>query len=457
MDDQINTDNFDFKIPLEDPEKAADLVSKIRSSPLLKESAVVATDWADAIIPTENTTSEYQDAWNRAAADRPWETDSESKHIRLYYLEDSVLEDYLTEAGLDPALYLDSVHPLALVAPVHVTFYEQEGNGSYENRISLQAQVFRDGVSDLTLIPNFLPEAVEARALQEAHRSGCQSDKITYYLSSEGEIPFLNLTIMEEQENGTVEESELSYQVEIRLIDDGAHYGYYFRDPVSGKSETESLAVVDAADLKCSLGAAVKEVPFGVRASDQMDTIALIYPLSFANQDRIFPELAVTATDYNAFKAFLDEEGIEYFDFLEDQIEQRNLITMIRIFSYGFITLISLICICNVFNTISTNIALRRKDFGMLRSVGMKRREVNQMMAFECLQYGLKSLLWGIPLSLIGSFLISRLYIRSAFQIPGKSLAIAAGCIFLTVFITMFYAVRKLQKQNPIEAIRSEE
>ena len=459
MDDQLVTDNFDFLIPIDrnDPEKFTEQVQKIRSSPLLKESAIITSDWAYAVIPAEDRTDAYQDAWAGAAASRPWETDSKIKHIRFHYLEDSVLESYLTKAGLDPALYLDPEHPLALVPPVHFTYYEAEGNDSYANRISLDTPVFRAGVSSITLTPDEIPDAVKNRVEQEMRAAGYEDAVITYHLTSDPVSPYLDVSVIEEQEDDIITELDLSYQVELRLTDDSSCYEYYFRNPVTGEAEAEPLAVVDAEALKCPLGASISALPFGVRTSDEMNTIDLIYPLSAVDPENDFRELAATAVDYKAFKAFLDEEEIGYIDLLSNQIEQRNLITMIRIFSYGFITLISLICICNVFNTISTNIALRRKDFGMLRSIGMKRKEINRMMSFECLQYGLKSLLWGIPLSLLGSYLISRLYIRSAFRPPWSSLVICSGCIFLTVFITMFYAVRKLQKQNPIDAIRSEE
>ncbi len=92
----------------------------------------------------------------------------------------------------------------------------------------------------------------------------------------------------------------------------------------------------------------------------------------------------------------------------------------------------------------------------MLRSVGMKNREIDHMMAFECLQYGRQAMLWGIPLSLLTSLLIAKLVGQSHFALPIRSIFIAAGFIFVTVFITMFYAVSKLKKGNPMEAIRSE-
>ena len=77
----------------------------------------------------------------------------------------------------------------------------------------------------------------------------------------------------------------------------------------------------------------------------------------------------------------------------------RNLVLIIKVFSYGFIVLISLIALANVFNTISTSIYLRRREFAMLKSVGMTRKGFRKMMNFECLLYGLKALAFGIPTS----------------------------------------------------------
>ena len=159
---------------------------------------------------------------------------------------------------------------------------------------------------------------------------------------------------------------------------------------------------------------------------------------------------------FRSFTTFLQQEEIRHIDYLAGQLQYRDYLTMIRIFSYGFIALISLICICNVFNTISTNIALRRKDFGMLRSIGMKDRQMNRMLAFECLQYGLQTMLWGLPLSLLVSLGIAHMA-GMPYALPGSALAASSLCIFVTVFITMFYAVKKLKKQNPIEAIRTED
>ena len=137
------------------------------------------------------------------------------------------------------------------------------------------------------------------------------------------------------------------------------------------------------------------------------------------------------------------------------------LISGVHLFTefYGFIILISLICVCNVFNTISTNIALRRRDFGMLRSVGMQSKELNQMMIYECMRYGIRSLFMGLPLGILGSFGINSLAAgvgNSHYEIPLIPMTVSIISVFVVVFISMLYALSKLKKDNPIEAIRME-
>ncbi len=138
---------------------------------------------------------------------------------------------------------------------------------------------------------------------------------------------------------------------------------------------------------------------------------------------------------------------------------ERNLITVLRVFIYGFITLISLICVANIFNTITTNIALRRHEFAMLRSVGMTPRSFNKMIRFESIFYGLKSLMFGVPVSVGISFLLHRMeedVYEVGFALPWKSYLIAIVLIFVIVGVTMLYSTAKVKKENIIDALKED-
>lgn len=140
--------------------------------------------------------------------------------------------------------------------------------------------------------------------------------------------------------------------------------------------------------------------------------------------------------------------------------QNRNILFIVNLFTVVFIAMISLIAVANVFNTISTNIKLRRRELAMLRSVGMSDRDFNKMMRFECVLYGARTMLWGLPLSGILSWLIYKGMVVGGgdmeFMFPWDSIGISMLGVFLVVFITTLYAIRKIRKENIIDALRDD-
>jgi len=138
---------------------------------------------------------------------------------------------------------------------------------------------------------------------------------------------------------------------------------------------------------------------------------------------------------------------------------QRNRNVFLGVLIYGFITLITLICIANIFNTVSTNIALRRKEFAMLRSVGMTPGGFRKMIRYESIFYGLKGLMYGLPLSLLMAYLLYRInsiVMDFAFTLPWKNYVVAILMILAVVLATMLYASAKIRRENIIEALKEE-
>lgn len=140
--------------------------------------------------------------------------------------------------------------------------------------------------------------------------------------------------------------------------------------------------------------------------------------------------------------------------------QNRNLTFIINLFSAVFITMISMIAVANVFNTISTNIKLRRRELAMLRSVGMSDRDFNKMMRFECALYGARTMLWSLPLSGIFSLLIYQgLRIGGGeinFVFPWGSVGGSVLGVFFVVLVAMLYATDKIKKENIIDALRDD-
>ena len=140
----------------------------------------------------------------------------------------------------------------------------------------------------------------------------------------------------------------------------------------------------------------------------------------------------------------------------------RSLTFVIDVFTYVFVIMISLIAVANVINTISTNIRLRRRELAMLRSVGMSDRDFRKMMNFECVFYGMRALLIGLPIAGIVSWLIYAVLNALEemenfnFVFPWGSMAISVFSVLLIVFITMLYATNEIKRENIIDALRDD-
>lgn len=169
-----------------------------------------------------------------------------------------------------------------------------------------------------------------------------------------------------------------------------------------------------------------------------------------------------TKNSYAAMAKLLMQKGFStsgLVDYAASVESSRAMVMVINIFSYGFIILISLIAAANVFNTISTNINLRRREFAMLKSIGMTPKAFSKMMDFECLLYGFKGLLYGLPVSFVMTRMIYHAIgqgLEIAFFIPWYSITIAVGSVFLVVFATMLYSMKRIRKENTIDTLRNE-
>lgn len=148
------------------------------------------------------------------------------------------------------------------------------------------------------------------------------------------------------------------------------------------------------------------------------------------------------------------------FDMTANTQLQKNLVFVIGMFLYGFIALVTLIGVTSVFNTIHTSMALRRKEFAVLRSVGLTPKGFNKMLCYESVFYGLKALLIGLPISFVIIVLFHFIFMNvvsfTHILFPWKAIIIAIVAVFLITFITMMYATHKIKKENILDAIREE-
>lgn len=320
------------------------------------------------------------------------------------------------------------------------------------------------------------PRAAAWDALETWRGDGGDHDKLyRYRLLNGNRLPITGTETNYQPMEGWFTEGE-------RITRDGAEYVLYYpvdymdtyyeareQGEAPDTGQARAVPVEEAVNSGTyTVGAILKERPAFLNSDNGL---VLLYPYSMyeavTGQARPYAlsfwfRSGDHAAAYESMGRVLTELGLSRSD-LQDLAangeSQRAMTTVVNVFSYGFIILISLIAMTNVFNTISTSIALRRREFGMLRSVGLTQGAFARMMDYECLIYGLRALLWGLPVSALVTYAIYRTMaktISTGFYIPWYSVAIAVGSVFVVVFATMLYATRRIRRENPIDALKQE-
>ena len=220
----------------------------------------------------------------------------------------------------------------------------------------------------------------------------------------------------------------------------------------------------------------IKSLPMGFELNFIDSPIMIVSDEMF---DKLYKELNLTHIDHSLYIDSSDPSTLNkniseyrkekrkniYAVNIEENVKQmKNIILLTSILLYGFIAVITLVGVTNIFNTITTSMHLRKREFAIMQSVGMSRKELDKMILFESMLYGLKSLMYGLPLGILGSYLMFKSStisvngdkVLNEYTLPYTSIIISIIFTFIIILIIMKSSMSKINKQNIIETIRNE-
>ena len=204
------------------------------------------------------------------------------------------------------------------------------------------------------------------------------------------------------------------------------------------------------------------ETPMIIVSDEFYDYIVFNYNITATDSKSLYIKSTDAEKLESLIKEYLLDNDITNYNLFNIETEakaQRSLIILVAIFLYGFIIVISLIGVTNIINTISTNMNLRRREFAMLKSIGMTKNEFNKMINLESIMYSTKALIIGIPLGILGSFAIYKAFANGSdygYLFPWQAIIIAILVVYILVSLIMHFALRKTRNENIIDAIKDE-
>ncbi len=242
-------------------------------------------------------------------------------------------------------------------------------------------------------------------------------------------------------------EENSSKQIETR------RYNYQVGDTIVGEFDAgeKSFEIAEISTIK----------PYGIEKSYYGGGYFIVNIDDFKDLEFEVTNIMIQSGNTEALEKEIKDAKINVnISNLEESVKkEKAMVLVIKIFLYGFIAVITLIGVTNIFNTITSNMELRQKEFAMLKSIGMTKNEFNRMINLETIFYSSKALIYGSFLGLLGSLLLDKAFeikLESGMYIPIKPIIISIVAVFALVFVIMKYSMAKINKQNTIETIRNE-
>ena len=134
------------------------------------------------------------------------------------------------------------------------------------------------------------------------------------------------------------------------------------------------------------------------------------------------------------------------------------LILVINVFCLLFTVILALIALANVFNTVTNGLILRRREFAVMKSVGMGNRTFRRMIAAECVRYSLRGLIPGLVVAGLVSYGLYRAMALSveglAFALPWGYMGLAVALVAVALALSVAYGLHRCKASNVVEALR---
>lgn len=349
------------------------------------------------------------------------------------YLRDTNEEE--SKKIINDIIKMDNISRYSIIRSMSMTF-------DYKKYYNEDVLEYFDGVDDLSLRIMSVGEEEFERILKENKISdtnfdykGLLIDKNIFYQEGSKNYKEVNLLDLNKFKTvtGSINNKDLNIKILKRI--DNSLMGFQ-----KVYSETPTIIVSD----------------------EFYDYIVSNYNVNATDSRSLYIKSSDCEKLESLIKEYLLDEDITNYSLFNIETEakaQRSLIILVAIFLYGFIIVISLIGVTNIINTISTNMNLRRREFAMLKSIGMTKNEFNKMINLESIMYSTKALIIGIPLGILGSFAIYRAFANGSdygFIFPWQAILIAIFVVYILVSLIMYFALRKTKSENIIDTIKDE-
>lgn len=385
------------------------------------------TDSASLIVPQDVAGSMYRSADSQTGGELS--DGNYALYAQMSYIDDASFDEYARSLGLDPSEYYDPQHPRAIGVS---RCYGNDGS-RYQLMEALQgtgeAQVLSSAVyqgrypAHITMQPEATSNNKAAKWSIDAVASSTADD------DTEGKMLALD---------------EVDY----------ASTGL----DIAALAEEPPAVLGKVGDYLCLV------MPVSLAQGQAFGLTAPTFAGEFDSRDgdhaALAEELAKSSTTFFSEECPYDLAFSSYNDHIEERESIQMMATIVNVFCLLFTVILALIALANVFNTITNSLILRRREFAVMKSIGMSNKQFRRMIMNECMSFGIAGLIPGLIVSAGISYLLYLVVGESlgglTFTLPWGYVALAIGMTAVAMAASVAYGMHRCKADNVVETLRAD-
>lgn len=221
------------------------------------------------------------------------------------------------------------------------------------------------------------------------------------------------------------------------------------------KDDTVTLTTENGTH-EIKIAGTVSECPFNTENGEIIlcseDTFRLL--TGFNDYTIIDIQLKCSATDADA-DALRDMAGADY-SFSDLRTDNQNALGAgyaFHLFIYGFLLLIALVTVCNIINCVAMSVEARRKQYAILRAIGLSAKQLTRMVIAETLTYAFSGGILGTAAGLALNKKLFTMLVTTRWHETWSLPLLELSVILFIMGFSVFLAVRsplKKMKQMPV-------
>ena len=137
------------------------------------------------------------------------------------------------------------------------------------------------------------------------------------------------------------------------------------------------------------------------------------------------------------------------------QTQERGINLLLKLL-YVLLSLSIVISLFGIVNTLVLTVFERTREIGMLRAVGMTRRQVRNMIRHEAIITALLGAALGIPVGIVLALMVGKAIDYPAFTIPWTTLIVFIVAAIIAGLVAAIFPARRAGRLNVLEALQYE-